>query len=137
MNVPNNQFNEQSNTNLKSMLEHKLFWFASEISETEYKRQYSFKDKGEKNIDGLEETYEMITLAKDQISLIVGKQNSNGLTTFGMPESLGAVRKKERMRKDLYSAALLGAWGCQEYLKILEGGDKNGPKPYNPIILTT
>jgi len=130
MNTPTNQFNEASNTHLKSLLEHKKIWFAAPIDEATYTKHDS------KSIEKLEEASEMIELAKNQISLIVGSQGSNGLTTFNMPESLGKIHKKERMRKDLYSAALLGAWGVKEYLDIVDGGNQK-TTTYCPVVLTS
>lgn len=134
MTIPSNSFNEQSNVNLKSMLEHHQFWFASPINEATYKKEADDRQNAEKNIDELEDATEGIELAKSQIALIVPKQGNNGLTTFGMPDSISNVRKQERMRKDLYSTTLLGAWGVKEYLTILENG---GPKeePYSPVIV--
>lgn len=131
MNTPTNQFNEQSNVNLKSMLEHDQFWFAAPLSD---ENGYN-KIKDPKIIDKLEEVSEMIDLAKNQISLIIPTQNSNGLTIFSMPDSLGQINKKERVRKDLYSAALLGAWGVKEYLSILDNAPKKD-NTYNPVIAT-
>lgn len=133
MNIPTNQFNEASNTNLKSMLEHKLFWFAARIDEATHKAEAQDRTHADANIDKLDDATESIELAKSQIALIVGKQGINGLTTFGMPDGMSSIRKGERMRKDLYSATLLGAWAVKEYLDILAGPTKEKPA-YNPTI---
>jgi hypothetical protein len=131
MNTPTNHWNESANNNLKSMLEHEKFWFTSPINENVYKSSSSEK------IDKLESISDSIEEVKNQIALIIGKQGANGLTTFEMPESLGKIRKRERMRKDLYSATLLGAWGIKEYFDILDHKTVKTVKIYNPVILTT
>jgi len=134
MNVPTNQFNEQSNVQLKSQLEQGLFWFASDITEEVYSK-FTSDQISKETFGDLENAFEMIEQTKVQISLIVGKQGSNGLTTFDMPDSLGSIKKKERQRKDLYSATLLAAWGAKEYLTILENGNSTN-KPYEPQVGT-
>lgn len=135
MNTPTNQFNEQSNLNLKSALEHGAFWFASPINQSIYEKYTPQGEKGTKILDELEESSELIEESKTQISLIVGSQGSNGLTTFGMPESLGKINKKQRMRKDLYSATLLGAWAVKEYYDIVN--QKPIEKTYQPTVFIT
>lgn len=117
---------EQSNINLKSNLDHGHFWFASKPTEAAYSSTEAIANKFDNADDS-------ITECKNELSLIIGEQNDRGLTSFKMPESLGAIHKKQRVRKDLYVVCLLLAWGLKEYLEIL-GGNKKKSERYSPVF---
>lgn len=126
--VPTNSWNELSNVNLKSMFEHEKLWFAAPLNQTSYENNKS------EEIEKLETAFDFITETKTQISLIVGSQGANGMTVFGLPQSLGSARKKQRSRKDLYSATLLAAWGVKDLFEIMDSGEKKQNKVYNPTV---
>jgi len=122
------QWIEQSNIHMKSMLDHKRMWYAAPPNDASYRGT-------EEQVDGFDDAQEFIEMAKMQASMIIGEQNSKGLTSFKMPESLAQLKKKERVRKDLYSASLLLAWAAKEYFEILSGNMKRN-QTYTPVFVT-
>lgn len=125
--TPTPQWNENANSNFKSLLEHAQFYFSGSIGESIYTTTKS------EEIDEYESISERIEEAKNQISLIVGTQGSNGLVTFAMPEMMSKTRKKDRSRKDLYSAVLIAAWGMKEYLEICNAPSAQAAQ-YSPTV---
>lgn len=119
---------EQSNIHLKAMLDHESFWFASSPGEAAYSKTSVIADKFDDADDAVKE-------CKNELSLIVGEQNSKGLMSFKLPESLGQVRKKVRVRKDMYTVCILLGWGVKEYLTTLEVS-KDTSVPYVPAVDT-
>lgn len=127
--IPTNSFNENSNNLLKSYLDHASFFFGGAIGDSIYTNTKT------EEIDEYEAISERIEEAKSQISLIVGTQGQNGLITFNMPNMMANAKRKERGRKDLYSAILLGAVSIKEYIDICNIPSQQGGI-YNPTVDT-
>lgn len=109
-----NTWIEKANINMKSMLDHKRMWFAAPAGNEIYKGT-------EAQIDEFDDAQDCIEECKNQTSMIVGGQTEKGMTVFKMPDGLSQIKKRERMRKDLYTCCLLISWGSEEYFKILDG----------------
>jgi hypothetical protein len=118
---------EEANFHFKSMLDHGNFWFAGPAPESIYSLTTEEVEKYDDAHEGVEE-------CKNELSLIVQEAGNNGKSVFKLPESIGQVKKTKRVRKDLYTASLLLAWGCKEYFQMIDTKPQGGTQTYDPNV---
>lgn len=80
---------------------------------------YNENDLGTKQLDLLERQNFLIKLTKTQCALIEVKTSETGIQSFGLPQELKGNRGKDKARKDLYTALLLGCWGGKVYRDLM------------------
>jgi hypothetical protein len=73
---------------------------------------------GAKMIDLVEHQYDMMEYTKGQCALIEVKSSPQGTQTFDLPLNLKRTTGPSKVRKDCYSALVLGNWMIKIYNDI-------------------
>lgn len=73
----------------------------------------------------------LIDLTKKQCAMIVVKTTELGTMQWGLPQSIKRTTGPNRVRKDLYSALLLGVWATKIYLESQTIDVQTGPQDFN------
>jgi len=71
-----------------------------------------------KMIDFVEHQYDMMERTKAQCALIQIKTTAQGTQTFDLPDNLRRQTGADKVRKDSYSALVLGNWMIKTYYDI-------------------
>jgi len=66
-----------------------------------------------RTFDTLEDAVFEIEKLKDELAMIVHTETASGRDKFDTPETIIGVGKKEKVRKDRYSALLMANWGAR------------------------
>lgn len=130
---PTSQWIRTANELLQANFDHRKIFFASRAVNDNYKIQRSKKipisklnflrtgdllgekDAGAKMIDFIEHQYDTLELTKTECALIQITTSPQGTQTFNLPPNLKRQTGPDKVRKDSYSALVLGNWMVKIY----------------------
>ena len=133
---PTSEWIRRANEFLQGNFDHKRIWFGSRAMNDSYQEQRKKKipiknlkfintaedeeaqSDGAKMIDLVEHQYDMIEYTKGQCALIEVKSSPQGTQTFDLPLNLKRTTGPNKVRKDCYSALVLGNWMVKIYNDI-------------------
>jgi hypothetical protein len=72
---------------------------------------------------------------KDEAALIEVKINPQGNQTFDLPQNLKRQRGPNRVRRDRYTALLLGSWGLKCYFDIKSTNIIKTFETFTPFVI--
>jgi len=133
---PTSDWIRRANELLQANFDHKRIWFGSRALNDSYQEQrrkkipikdlkfMNFAEDEEKQSDGakmidlVEHQYDMMEYTKGQCALIEVKSSPQGTQTFDLPLNLKRTTGPSKVRKDCYSALVLGNWMIKIYNDI-------------------
>jgi len=139
---PTSGWIRRANELLQASFDHKRIWFASRAMDESYHRQRKKKipiknlkfmnfadDEEEQNdaakmIDLVEHQHDMMDYTKGQCALIEVKSSPQGTQTFDLPLNLKKTTGPSKVRKDCYSALILGNWMIKIYNDVEDYKDE-------------
>ena len=139
---PTSGWIRRANELLQANFDHKRIWFASRAIDESYQKQrrkkipiknlkfMNFADDEEKQsdaakmIDLVEHQHDMIEYTKGQCALIEVKSSPQGTQTFDLPLNLKKTTGPSKVRKDCYSALVLGNWMIKIYNDVNDYKDE-------------
>ena len=133
---PTSDWIRKANELLQSNIDHKKIWFGARATDDAYLEQKSKKipikklkfirgldqeetNPGAKMIDLVEHLSENINSTKGQCALVQVYTSPQGHQTFDLPPELRKSTGPNKVRKDSYSAIVLGNWGCKIYMDMM------------------
>jgi hypothetical protein len=133
---PTSDWIRKANELLQSNIDHKKIWFGARATDDAYLEQKTKKipikdlkfirgldqeetNPGAKMIDLVEHLSENINSTKGQCALIQVYTSPQGHQTFDLPPELRKSTGPNKVRKDSYSAVVLGNWGCKIYTDMM------------------
>jgi len=133
---PTSRWIREANELLQANFDHKRIFFGARAVNDDYQRQRAKRipikelqflrglDAQEKQsdaakmIDFVEHQYDMMERTKAQCALIQIKTTAQGTQTFDLPDNLRRQTGADKVRKDSYSALVLGNWMIKTYYDI-------------------
>lgn len=130
---PTSEWIRRANELLQANFDHQRIWFASQAVDESFQSQrrkkipiknlrfMNFSDvdenqsEGARMIDFVEHQQEMIIYTKSQCALIEVRSSPQGTQTFDLPLTLKRTTGPSKVRKDCYSALVLGSWMVKIY----------------------
>jgi len=133
---PTSDWIRKANELLQSNIDHKKIWFGARATDDAYLEQKTKKipikdlkfikgldqeetNPGAKMIDLVEHLSENVNSTKGQCALIQVYTSPQGHQTFDLPPELRKSTGPNKVRKDSYSAVVLGNWGCKIYSDMM------------------
>lgn len=130
----------EMNEYLQACIDHKRIWFGSKINGNDIAMDkftgsgfennldlIHYFDKpqagygyGKKMIDLIDMQDNMVEQTIKQCSSIVVRSNPQGSQTFDLPQNLKRDTTVNRVRKDNYTALMMGCWGLKIYNDMME-----------------
>lgn len=148
----------EMNEYLQACIDHKRIWFGSKINGNDivmekftnkgfeenfplihyFDNQKSTKGSGygAKMIELVDIQDNMVEQTIKQCSSIVVRSTPQGSQTFDLPQNLKRDSTVNRVRKDNYSALMLGCWGLKIYNEMKEfKGETKKPSTFTPFLI--
>jgi len=134
---PTSNWIRRANELLQANFDHQKIWFASQAVDDSFQSQRRKKipiknlrfmnftdiDKeqsdGARMIDFIEHQQEMMIYTKSQCALIEVRSSPQGTQTFDLPLTLKKTTGPSKVRKDCYSALVLGSWMIKIYHDVV------------------
>lgn len=83
----------------------------------------------------IEQQDTLVDLTKKECAMIVVSQSELGSQKWGLPQSIKRTTGPNRVRRDSYSALLLGIWATKIYLESLTMDVQEGPEDFNYALV--
>ena len=162
MRKPTSQWIRNANELLQSNFDHRRIYFASRATDNQFISQshkkidilnltykqktleeiscddVNWSEEGAKRtssmIDFLDHLYEMIQLTKVQCAMIVPTTSVQGTQSFDLPKNLRGSGKN-KVRKDSYSALVLGNWMAKIYFDLQSVNVEETDSTFTPMMI--
>lgn len=83
----------------------------------------------------IEQQDELVDLTKKECAMIVVKTTDLGTMQWTLPQSIKRTTGPNRVRRDLYSALLLGVWATKTYIEAMSMDVQTGPQEFNYALV--
>ena len=135
-------FIRKGNEWLQGCIDYKKIWFGSNINadeatfDTSIKTEFDLTATGEESLGDLIDTQELLMRqAKYECASIEVKSTSKGTQSFDLPQIMKRDTTSNRMRRDSYTALMLGCWALKQYFDIHNLPPDNTTATFTPILM--
>jgi hypothetical protein len=147
---PTSQWIRAANESLQAAFDHKKIWFAGAALDDDYTAlkkdqipiaEIMFDKNGEetdleaKQIDFIEHLKTVIDATKVQCALIQVSSTAQGHQSFDLPVNLKRQRNADKVRKDSYSALVLGNWMMNIYFDMYNPEFDESTATFTPMFV--
>lgn len=134
-------FIRKGNENLQGCIDYKKIWFGSGIkanvsnfeSATSAKIDLDMVDEDDMT-DFIDSQEILIRQVKYECASIEVKSTAKGTQSFDLPQIMKRDSSPKRMRKDSYTALMLGCWGLKCYYDIMKVQEEDTSSSFEPIL---
>ena len=135
-------FIRKGNEWLQGCIDYKKIWFGSNIKADEatfdksIKTEYDLEAVGEESLgDWIDSQELLMRQAKYECASIEVKSTAKGTQSFDLPQIMKRDTTSTRMRRDSYTALMLGCWALKQYYDISKLPQDDSSATFQPILL--
>jgi Terminase large subunit, T4likevirus-type, N-terminal len=135
-------FIRKGNEWLQGSIDYKKIWFGSNINANEgtfdktIKIDFDLEATGEESLGDLIDSQELLMKqTKYECASIEVKSTAKGTQSFDLPQIMKRDTTATRMRRDSYTALMLGCWALKQYFDITNLPKDDTSETFQPILL--
>lgn len=138
-------FIRKGNEELQKAIDYKNVWFGSGLSANQgefNKMVMEFEEKTYLEYTGYDNVSDLVTsqdvfihMTKKECALIEVKATTKGSLSFDLPQTFKRDNRPNRVRKDSYTALMLGNWGTKCYFDIMSQQVQTVHSTFEPFVI--